>query len=252
MKLKRKIKKGYLMKKLILVAVFLLAPVLGWAGDDKKEGFKPNACPKTTMQKDCLTCHVAGDFRVKETAPDAGLVYPNTSMKVIDGAGHFFLTDIDSTGIKQFFDYLATHKIKAAVIEIHSPGGALFDAQRIVNIMQTWQSRGGTVETRLYGAAFSAGFYIFVSGDVRLVSPYADLMWHEIQSYEGLGMKILTPSDQEEKTRVLRHLQDVRHTYLATRGSLTKEEIDKRVSKKEWWMSGADAVALKYADGFIK
>ena len=242
------------MKKM---ALFLIAAILFavpvWADEEKEDKVDQQAtCPKTTMQKNCMTCHVAGDFRVRETAPDADRVYPNSSTRVIDGVGHFFLVDIDSVGVKQFFDYLAAHKIDAAVIEIHSPGGSLFDAQRIVNTVQAWQSRGGTVEMRLYGAAFSAGFYIFVSGDHRLVSPYSDLMWHEIQSFSGFGFKIETPSDKEEAARILRHLQDVRHTYLATRGSLTKEEIDRKVSKKEWWMSGTEAVALGFADGFIK
>jgi len=47
-------------------------------------------------------------------------------------------------------------------------------------------------------------------------------------------------------------LQDVRNTYLATRGKLSKAEIDARVAKKEWWMSGKEAVELGFADGFIK
>ena len=240
------------MKKLLtaIILVFLLSPA--WAQEKDEIGFQPTQCPKTTMQRDCLKCHIIGDFRVIETAPDADLVYPNKSMQVIDRVGHYYLTDIDSKGIEEFFSYLSRHKIKKAMIEIHSPGGALFDAQRIVNMIQYWQQRGGSVETRIYGMAFSAGFYIFVSGDHRLVSPNADLMWHEIQSFEGFGLKMTTPSDKEEAARILRHLQDVRHKYLATRGKLTKAEIDSQVAKKEWWMTGSDAIKFGFADGLLK
>jgi len=241
------------MKKIavFLTIMFLAAPL--WAAEEEKA--KGVQCPKTTMETKCFECHVKGDFRVIETAPDAQRVYPVMGMRIIVEAGiekgYYLLSDILSYEISKYFEYLDNHKITRAVIEIHSPGGSLFDAQRIVSMIQHWQSKGGKVETRLYGAAFSAGFYIFVAGDNRLVSGSADLMWHEIQSFSGFGFKVDTPSDKEEAARILRHLQDVRHKYLATRGKLTKEQIDQRVFKKEWWMSGPDAVELGFADGLI-
>ena len=234
---------------MFLAVIFLSASV--WAGDATKSV----QCPKTTMESDCLECHLKGDFRVKETSPTAHLVYPNYQMKIIgDGGvlkGYYFLEEINAGSVKDFFDYLDTHGITEAIIEVHSPGGSLFDAQRIVSLIQYWQSRGVKVETRLYGMAFSAGFYIFVAGDVRYVSEYCDLMWHEIQSFAGFGLKIETPSSREDAARILRHLQNIRHQYLATRGKLTKEQIDEKVSKKEWWMSGPEAVKFGFADGLI-
>ena len=243
------------MRKNILLSILLVLfawPV--WA-QENNEKLQINQCPKTTMQRDCMTCHVlAGKkFALKESSNDAWRVYPaNTPMNVIDGVGYFHLSEIDARGIMTFFNYIKQHNIKRVVIEIHSPGGALFDAQKIVNIIKTYQASGGIVEMRLYGMAFSAGFYIFVSGSPRLVSPDADLMWHEIQSFEGFGAKITTPSDQEEKTRILRHLQNVRNAYIASCGKITKEEIDKKVSKREWWMTGTEAIECGFADGYVK
>ncbi len=212
-------------------------------------------CPKTTMARDCLICHVVSNFRVKETAPDAHLVYPFEGMKIImEGntlKGYYLLTGINSIEISKFFDYLHRHNIKKAIIELHSPGGALFEAQRIVGIIRYWQSNGVIVETRLFGAAFSAGFYVFVAGDIRLVDKYSDLMWHELQSFEGFGLNVSTPSDKEEAAKVLRHLQDVRNEYLSTRGKLSKKEIDEKISKKEFWMSGEEAIKYGFADGLI-
>jgi len=207
-------------------------------------------CPTTTMQTSCLECHIVGDFRVKETAADAHLSYPTSSMQVIDGSGYFLLTKIDDTGIKDYFDYLHRHGIKEAVIEIHSPGGALFDAQRIVGLIRYWQSKGVSVETRLMGAAFSAGFYIFTAGDKRLVDRYADLMWHEVQ-ISSWGFNVTTPSDSEEKVKIYRHIQNVRNSYLATRSKLSIKEIDAMVSRKELWISGEDAVKYGFADGYL-
>jgi len=242
------------MKKIavFLTIMFLAVPL--WAAE-KGGGQKP--CPGSTMVSDCLTCHVllGNKFVLKETAPDAHLVYPFEGMRMIieDGvpAGYYLLSGIDSNEIKQFFDYLDRHSIMKAIIEIHSPGGSLFDAERIVGLFRYWQSRGVKIETRLFGAAFSAGFYVFAAGDVRLVDEYSDMMWHELQSFEGFGFKISTPSDKEEAARVLRHLQDIRNIYLATRGKLTKKEIDAKISKREFWMSGKEAVEFGFATGFI-
>ena len=242
-------------KALVFLAVIFMATSV-WASDNcAVQAPEKVQCPKTTMDTDCLECHIKGNFKVKETKMDAHLVYPTYNMKVVlegdNAKGYYVLEEINSTPVKDFFDYLDSHGITEAVIEVHSPGGSLFEAQRIVSLIQYWQSRGVHVETRLYGMAFSAGFYIFVAGDDRHISKYCDLMWHEIQSFEGFGMKIATPSDKEEAARILRHLQNVRHTYLATRGKLTKKEIDERVGKKEWWMSGPEAVKLGFADGLI-
>ncbi len=241
------------MKRIIITAMILFLAVPVWAAEVGKSPITP--CPKTTMVTDCLKCHVEGNFRVKETAPDAQLIYPTESMRLIveDGkiVGYFLLSGVDSESISKFLEYLTQHEINKAVIEIHSPGGALFDAQRIIGLIREWQSRGGHVTTKLYGAAFSAGFYIFTVGDVRLVDQYSDLMWHELQTFEGFGFKVSTPSDKEEAARVLRHLQDIRNAYLATRGKLSKAEIDAKISKREFWMSGMEALKFGFATGFI-
>jgi len=243
------------MKKLIAILIILLLAVPVWAAEDKDKD--SGKCPKTLMQKDCFSCHIAGNFKVKETAPDAHLVYPVFGMRIADDGpygkiGYYHLKDIDASYIKSFFDYLDLKGIKKAVIDIHSPGGPLFDGQRIIGLIRDWQKNGGTVTTKVYSMAFSAGFLVFVSGDVRLVDEYAELMWHEIQSYSGFGFTISTPSDKEQEGKIMRHLQDVLHEYLSTRCKLSKEEIDRRVSKRqEWWMSGKKAVEFGFADGFI-
>jgi len=239
------------MKKIMMIVavLFLIIPSFGWAEDKVACPVPWRVLPKQIIIG-CMDCHIKGDFRVIETKADAHLTYPTKSMQVIDGEGYFLLTNINDTDIKDYFDYLHRHSIKKAVIEIHSPGGALFDAQRIVGIIRYWQTRGVTVETRLMGSAFSAGFYIFTAGDKRLVDEYSDLMWHEIQ-ISSWGFNVTTPSDSEEKVRIYRHIQDIRNKYLATRSKLTLKEINDMVAKKELWISGKQAVEYGFADGFL-
>ena len=180
----------------------------------------------------CFACHT--EIIAEAISLDAQIILENNKP-----VGYFLLSAINSIEVKAFFDRLDRHKVKRAIIEIHSPGGNLFEAQRIVGLMRHWQSEGGKIETRLLGAALSAGFYVFIAGDVRLVDRDSDLMWHEIQSRN-------VDDDYARK-----HLQAIRNRYIATRGKLTKAEIDTKISKQEFWMSGKEAVRFGFATGFL-
>ena len=245
------------MKTIVILTMIVVFWATGAMAQDKDKPPPKVQCPKTTMQEDCLKCHIVGNFKVRETLPDAHLSYPNTNTKILGWEttktyGYFSLKEISDDAIRDFFRYLDQHRLNMAIVEIHSPGGALFDAQRIVNIMLEWQSKGNIIETRLYGIAASAGFYIFQAGNKRLVSPNADLLWHEIRTIEGWGLpRVMTPSDKEQEAKVFRHLQDIRNNWLATRCKLTKEKIDELIKYKDWWMSGKQAIEFGFADGYI-
>ncbi len=263
-----------LMKKIFaLCLIFMLMAVLpvqaqqDWVDririPDKEK--LPPVCPTTLIKDQCLTCHALRYdkekakvvFGLKEVAPDAHLSYPNNATKIIDfdtanPKGYYFLTSISDSEIKSFFDYLRKWNITYAIIEVHSPGGSLFAAQRVIGLIEQWQNEGRIVETRVHGFAASAGFLVFAAGSLgkRFVCGSSELMWHEIMSVKmSFGFDITTPSDKEEEARVLRHLQNTMNGWLAKKGKLTKEELDDKIKKREFWMSGAQAIEYGFADG---
>ena len=244
---------------LTLLAIVFFLSVTAFATTDDKEAERA-ICPITKVGKDCLTCHTvsAGKFMLRDFPPDNHLIYPSNSIRIKgweDGNlyGYYALRNIDPDDVNKYFDYLRIKKVRRAVIEIFSPGGGLFQAQKIVSLMGEWQGQGNILETRTDGAAFSAGFYIFVAGTPghRYVHPYAEMMWHELQALTGYGLVIDTPSTSEEKARVLRYLQNNRNTWLATKGKLTKDELDQKVKNREWWITGKQAIEYGFADKFI-
>uniref|UniRef100_A0A6M3L2I4 Putative protease n=2 Tax=viral metagenome TaxID=1070528 RepID=A0A6M3L2I4_9ZZZZ len=236
----------------IIVSLFLSFPAFA---DEDKEKDK-NFCPKTLISgmDQCLKCHISPSFKLRESLPDDFRVYPNDKVKIIEDIGkekgYFLLEEIKSDLIKSYLDYLTKVKVDHAIIEIHSPGGSLFDAWRIVGLMQVWEGakQGRTIETRCYGIAASAGFLVLVSGTKghRFVVETAELMWHELISFSMF--KLETPSDSEEGARVLRHLQDTGNQWVASRGNLTKEELDSKIRKKEFWMRGSEALEFGFVD----
>jgi len=233
------------------VALIMLSIVpQAFTAEQETEEKVQSICPKTLMKDSCMSCHVIPDWGLKEPDPDRYNLYP-TDMKVRGDIGYLLLESIYSDFVKEFFDYLNKLHIKHAVIEVHSPGGRLFECSRIIGLMHEFERNGGIVETRLYGMAFSAGFAVFVSGTIghRHVSPVAECMWHELITGEFFAIK--TPADKEDEARVLRHLQDTTNNWIVSRSKMTKKTLDEKIRKKEFWINGAEAVDLGFADKLI-
>jgi len=213
-------------------------------------------CPKTRISDNdrCLDCHVAPDFKLKEAKPDRTMNLPYGS-KLLGDKLYFVLTVVSDVDIQRFFDYVYWHpEIKHVIIEVHSPGGSLLDAWKVIGLMQEAEQKGIIVETRCYGFAASAGFLVFVAGTMgnRFVNPNSELMHHELWTFKFFDVS--SPSKKENEADVLRHLQDNIHRWLVKRSTqdLTKETLDDWVKHKDYWMSGQEAIDIGFADGVIK
>lgn len=221
---------------------------------------REGVCPETNMDHKCMDCHImAGtEWRVKEFREDAWREYPdNDDMWVSGDSLHWRLdSDIshrscDKAG--EFFAYADLHGFDHVVIELLSPGGSLFHASKIVSLMQEWRGKkeGRIVETRCYGYAFSAAFYLFSSGTVghRYASPLAEFMWHELWLVAFSEVK--TPSRLEDQARIFRALQDTVQHWLASRSDYSKEELDELIDHDEMWLNGQDMIDLGFADKLL-
>jgi len=243
------------MKKILFVVVAFLLVVSfnSYAIEDdfeKKENEKveetKSICPKTKMSESCLLCHQKPNFEVIYNEPTFYLKI----LKDKNGTeyGYFTLTGITPEPIKDSFDFLDKRDIKKIIIEVQCPGGGVMSAWRIVGIMKYWEKKGFTVETRCHGYAASAGFMILVSGTKghRYASPHAMLMWHEVQSFKMYDLS--DPSKSADEADILRFFQNNGNEWLAEVSNLSKEEIDKKVHKQEWWMSGKEAIEFGFVD----
>jgi ATP-dependent Clp protease protease subunit len=252
------------MKKLltaVLTGILLtvLSISIAWADeDDKKKDEKSLVipCPKTKMVKDCLSCHVAPSFKVKEQNPHRLYDYPDFKTQIVQMGDekvlYHFLTGIDADDIFNLLHYFQRHnELNRVVIEVYSPGGSMMGAWRIIGIMDTFKARGVTIETLVRGYAASAGFMVFTNGSkgYRRISPTALLMWHEVQTFKAFDVS--SPSDKEEESRILRMFQDNANSWLASRSLLTKQKIDDLIKKKEFWMTGEQALEYGLADKLI-
>jgi ATP-dependent protease ClpP protease subunit len=228
------------------------------ATEPEEESEKGCPITKITDNSYCFSCHIlirdADKIRygVKEISPYNQYDVPYHT-KIIDGVLHYILEDINSDSVANFLNYAARHPElgKRVVVEVNSFGGSVFEAWRIKSYFVRFEKMGYTIETRTYGYALSAGFIVFVSGTMghRLVDANAEFMMHELWSIEW--PKVATPSSKEEEAKVYRHLQDNINNWIASRGNLSKDELDTLVEFRDYWLVGDEMIALGFADGFI-
>jgi ATP-dependent protease ClpP protease subunit len=149
-------------------------------------------------------------------------------------------------------DYLRWHpEIKKFVVELHTGGGSIMDAWRAVGIIKEMQASEIIVEMRVYGLSASAGVILMVAGDIghRFVNSNAEIMIHKIWTFKMFALD--TPDTAEDEAATLRHFQENINQFILSRSKMTKKELDECIFKKDFWMTGARAVELGLADGFI-
>jgi len=241
---------------LIVLGVSLLAiglitlsvmPSIVWGEEEDKV---ISQCPKTliTDQSRCLTCHVVPDWGLKEADPDRYNEYPNIYTRIVEGVGHYNFIRPDGEEFAKTLEYFKLHGVEDMVIDIESPGGSLFDAWRITALMDEWP---GKIATQCRSYAASAACIILMSGDkgCRRISETAVVMWHEFGYDKWMSWN--TPSSTEDEAQVNRMIQDTQHEYMAKRCNLTKDELDDKVKRKEFWLNPTQAIELGFVDGFI-
>ncbi len=249
------------MKEGIGVALFSIVVLFAvslavHAGDQESEpNEKPELfCPKTKISDNdrCMDCHVIPDFALKEIKPNNRLDIP-TNANVHENVFTYYMDGaVEYGSFRRAVEWLRWHpQYNEIVIELHSPGGSLATAWKLVGMLEGLRSQGYHITTRVEGFAASAAFIIFQAGDIREIGPLAETMHHELWTVTWLSVD--TPSSKEDEAKVLRHLQTTVHKWLVTRCSkpITVEELDDLVHKKDYWMNSEDVLEAGFADRYI-
>lgn len=256
------------MKRLIIILFILVFAASGQAfyytgttGSEKEPEKGGGKCPVTKIVgelADCKACHtliqkkdkiVWGLKEIKpftEFSPPMGAVF-----KIIDGetVGWYNFDYVEDAQVREVLEYFYRHKIEKIIFNVDSFGGSAFDGYAIANLFGEYVGKIKII-TRVQSVAMSAGFLVFVAGHHRIVSPLATLMWHEIAYWTFL--KKVTPSNSEQEALVMRLLQNMANTFLASKSNMTKEAIDAEIAYKDWFMSGKQALEMGFADELIK
>lgn len=222
-------------------------------------------CPvsKISDNDKCMNCHVMTTvegkpkFGLKEIPLKASFSDKPGSLQIVMHNGEIVgRVKISSTGSEQFRDiadyYYTRPELKRLVMELHTPGGSVLDAWRAVGVIKEMQGNGIIVEVRCYGFAASAGAILLVAGDIgeRYVNPHAEVMIHKVWTFAMFDFK--TPDSSEDQAAMLKHLQDNINSFIVQRSNITAEKLAECIYKRDYWLTGIDAVELGLADHLIE
>jgi len=105
-------------------------------------------------------------------------------------------------GVLDYGDFIVatSHKrIKHYEILLHTPGGVAYTCLAIMNHIELLQSRGITFTTIANGFAMSAGTYIFMMGNERIVYEGSEFMFHGSLSQKTQANRDWMKREQTEK-----------------------------------------------------
>lgn len=163
-----------------------------------------------------------------------------SGVRIENGIGTYLFSGVMSSyDFAKVLEYFSSHRVKKVIIEIHSPGGSLFEVWRIVSLMEEYENKI-EYETRVNGIAGSGGFLVFLMGNKRLTSKHATFMWHNKKS----------PVISNEANKFF---DDATNKFVASRTGMTLEEVQEKIQNgnKEWYFGAKEAISLGVATGYI-
>lgn len=128
-------------------------------------------------------------------------------------------------------------------VVFNSPGGSIIDGLALFDYIEFLKQQGTQINTVVLGAAASMAGVLLQAGSNRRMGPNAYLMIHEVSNVAEGSM-----SEIEDQTKFTRKLQDRILDILAARSNMSKDEIEDRWQRRDWWLSAEEAVELGFAD----
>lgn len=252
----------------VILAILLSFTIYAFA-EEPAEDAKPDPqlyCPATKISDNdkCMTCHeMVQDssggqrFGLKELRLKAGYFQMPHCLDVVIGSDgqpelRMDVNGTDSADFRKAADYIYRHpEFKKLNVRLYTGGGSVMDAWEAVGIIEEMRSRGIVISTRCYGLAASAGVILLVAGDEgeRYVNKHAEIMMHKVWSFSMF--KLDTPDSAEDTAETLKHFQKNINNWIISRSKLTMEEIEECIFKRDFWMTGEQAVEFGLADHLI-
>lgn len=148
------------------------------------------------------------------------------------------------------FTYIEHEDIKDITLIITSPGGAVYEAFAIYDVMGDLKKKGFTIKVIVEGfAASAAAMIVLQAASIRQARPNARFLVHEISRWTVLHQE--KTSTLKDETKELNALQDKILEILAIKSNKSKEEVLQYCERKELWMSAQEALNWGLIDEII-
>jgi ATP-dependent Clp protease protease subunit len=173
-------------------------------------------------------------------------------LRQLDAGVIYMSDDISDYDIPYFSKRLhhATGRVKDIVIHMTSPGGSVYSALAMYDIIRGYVNNGYTIRVLVEGyAASAAAMIVLQAASVRQARPSSRFLLHEVSKWKYLDMEKLSTAKDEVKE--LETLSNTIFKIMAERCTKTEREIKAIIERKEVWMSAEEALAFGLIDEII-
>lgn len=128
-------------------------------------------------------------------------------------------------------------------IVFNSPGGSAVEGFAFYDAVRRLKRTGSVVTARGTGVVASMGALLLQCGDTRIMDQNALMMIHKVSGHlKG------TPEQMDDQKVGINLLQSRALDVLAERANLSRDEIESRWSRADWYMSAEDALTAGFVD----
>ena len=134
----------------------------------------------------------------------------------------------------QFMRATSDPSIKHYTILIHSPGGNAVTTIAIINRILELKRDGVTFTTKVHGVGLSAGSYIWLMGDERVVYEGSTLMWHTVMAQWKSWQREQVKTNQPDIYNLMERWDNYIRARFAEQSGMSKKSC-------EYWLDGGEA-----------
>lgn len=140
----------------------------------------------------------------------------------------------------------ASKALESVDVEINSPGGSVFEGNRIYSALREMASRGVAITTTVNGLAASMGSVILMAGDNRRMTKGSRVMIHEAST--------IAMGDAREMKKTAAVLESISSEIAGIYAERTGGDADdiRNLMYAETWMTAEDAKANGFIHAIIK
>ena len=139
------------------------------------------------------------------------------------------------------------HPGQPITMMINSQGGHVTDGLAFYDIIRdVLAPRGPHIRTVGTGMVASMGGILLQAGDERLVTRHCRMLIHEVQALVAGSFSKL-----EDDMKFNETLQNDCLRILASRSTLSADDIRNRWKHKDWWLNAQETVDLGFADRIV-
>ena len=154
------------------------------------------------------------------------------------------IMSINAEDVKLSNLYGDNYKSNAITLVINTYGGEVQPGLALIGAIESIET---PVVTVAFGAVYSMGLPIFLSGDERIAHRYASFMYHELSSLNFGNIEEIKHNLVEQDK-----VQETLDNHIIERSKITKKKLtDIRKAKKDWYFYAEEALELGVVDILI-